>query len=101
MKTQQHTDDLKPGKGMHAPLSDELIEFAVQAMADIKSEWDLAEDETEFWKSLTDKWGKVASTEKFGDKTWIGFPIRGQEFRVGITRNNQGVLALDLRLWWS
>jgi len=95
------TGELRAGsKGVRVPLNQSMIDFLAETATSLKDLWDNAESEKEFWEGLELLGYTLFHDEKYGDRKYIGVSARGDEFRFTVTKNAQGLLALDLRLWW-
>jgi len=94
------TGDLKAGKGLRVPMNQSVINFLSETAESLKDLWDASETEKEFWEGLELLGYKLFEDEKYGDRKYVGIDARGDELRFTITKNKQGALGLDIRLWW-
>jgi hypothetical protein len=100
---------MAPGKGVHAVLNQEVLDFVKACLEDIEScysdeihdsepidvintlkGWDRDEDEK--WSELKDN---------FGHKVFRIMPYKDQELRVTVVLTKQGELRLDIRQWYD
>jgi hypothetical protein len=95
------TGELKAGKGLRVPLNQSVLDFIAEKSEELKALWDGVENEVEFWEGLELLGYTLFRDEKYGDRKYIGVGASGEEFRFTITRNKQGILGLDVRLWWG
>lgn len=92
--------ELRAGKGLRVPLNQSVIDFLAKASEELKDLYDNASSEKEFWEGLELLGYTLFQDDKYGDRKYVGVSARGDELRFTITKNKQGLLALDLRLWW-
>jgi len=89
-------------KGLRVPMNESVINFLASTGAELKELWSTALTEKEFWDGL-DALGFTLiadDSDKYGDRKYKGVGARGNELRITVVKNKQGVLQMDIRLWW-
>jgi hypothetical protein len=94
---------MKPApKGIRLPATTDLFVFIAEKTAQVNQAWNDADDIKMFWSSL-DELGFIkkidGDDEKYGERKFVGFPVRNNEFRISVVRKGS-VVSIDLREWY-
>jgi len=95
---------MKPGpKGVRTAVTTDLLVFFYEKMDQVNQAWNDADEIKDFWSKL-DELGFVTKVdgddEKYGQRKFVGIPVRGgNEFRISLILKG-GALSVDLREWW-
>lgn len=101
--------ELRPGKGAHFTVTEEVLNFVADTVDDIRNVYvdnDGAElvDSGEAFKVFnlvksSDDW--TEAKDKFGKKLYREIDWQGGAYRVTLVLNSHGELKLDIRYWYD
>jgi hypothetical protein len=94
---------MKPApKGIRLSATTDLLVFIAEKTEIVRTLWNEADDVASFWKDL-DEYGFVKKVdgddEKYGERKFVGFPVRNNEFRISVVCKGN-VVSIDLREWY-
>lgn len=97
---------LKPGKGLHSYINQEVLDFLMKNLAEVSQFYDdhqADEDSRVIFQALRSgaqpEWNY--EDDSFGKKLWIGIPHAQGELRFTIVLSKKGELKLDIRAWYE
>lgn len=104
------SSNLKPGKGFHGTITEEVLEFLADALGDIRDAYvenggpELVDGGEAFKvhnliKSYSSDWHETK--DKFGKKLYREIPWQGGAHRVTVVLNSSGELKIDVRHWYN
>jgi hypothetical protein len=96
------TTQWKPGKGVSAPLTGEVLSLLTSASASLDQAVETSKDADELLANLGEQgWGR--EDDAYGRKAFMAVDLEGrspQQFRLTVVVNDRGI-RLDVRTWYE